>query len=246
MLFPQRGPTIAGMQTKQMIAVIEDDPAIAQAISARLASEGFAVELAGDGPAAVALCERIDPALVILDVMLPGFDGLEACRRIQRNRPVPVLMLTARDTETDIVVGLAVGADDYLTKPFSPRELVARVRAMLRRAERLVSSEQQISADDARLALGDIELDVAARLAHRSSAPVHLTTTEFDLARWFLSHPNVVYTREQLLMQVWGYADGSGERTVDSHVQALRQKLGREFVRTAHGFGYALGSGAAA
>ena len=231
------------MNGKRTIAVIEDDAAIAQAISARLASEGFAVELAGDGPSAVALCERVEPDLVILDVMLPGFDGLEACRRIQRLRPVPVLMLTARDTETDIVVGLAVGADDYLTKPFSPRELVARVRAMLRRGDRLASADQASAGESGSLALGDVELDVAARLTRRAGEAIHLTTTEFDLARWFLSHPNVVYTREQLLMQVWGYADGSGERTVDSHVQALRQKLGRGFVRTAHGFGYALGGG---
>ena len=231
------------MTGKRTIAVIEDDPAIAHAISARLASEGFAVELAGDGPSAVALCERVEPDLVILDVMLPGFDGLEACRRIQRLRPVPVLMLTARDTETDIVVGLAVGADDYLTKPFSPRELVARVRAMLRRGDRLASAEQAVAGESGSLALGDVELDSAARLTRRGGEAIHLTTTEFDLARWFLVHPNVVYTREQLLMQVWGYADGSGERTVDSHVQALRQKLGRGFVRTAHGFGYALGGG---
>jgi DNA-binding response OmpR family regulator len=168
--------------------------------------------------------------------MLPGTDGLEVCREIQREHPLPVLMLTARDDETDVIVGLEVGADDYMTKPFSPRELVARVRALLRRRTR----ERPIA--PAPLELGDIRLDAAARTAERAGEPVHLTATEFDLARFLLAHPGVVYTREQLLHAVWGYANGAGPRTVDSHVQALRRKLGPSFVRTAHGVGYALGA----
>src|SRR5688572_1479846 len=118
------------------IVIVEDEAPIASAVAARLRNEGFGVEIAGDGPSAVELCERIHPDLVVLDLMLPGMDGLEVCRRVQRTRSVPVLMLTARDTEMDTVVGLAVGADDYMTKPFSPRELVARVHALLRRADR--------------------------------------------------------------------------------------------------------------
>src|SRR6266550_3194524 len=118
------------------VVLIEDEAMIASSVASRLEAEGFRVEVAGDGPAGVALCERVRPAVVILDVMLPGFDGIEACRRIQAQRPVPVVMLTARDSETDVLVGLGVGADDYITKPFSPRELVARVNAVLRRAER--------------------------------------------------------------------------------------------------------------
>src|SRR5258708_39983631 len=130
-LTPMRAPS-----TTRTVLVVEDETSIAEAVGARLRSEGFAVEIAAAGLAAVEACERLRPSLVVLDLMLPGLDGLEVCRRIQRDRPVPVLMLTARDSETDLVVGLAVGADDYLTKPFSARELVARVHALLRRVER--------------------------------------------------------------------------------------------------------------
>ena len=127
------------------VVIIEDEETIAAAVAARLKSEGFAVEVAADGPSGVALVERIRPDLVVLDLMLPGFDGLEVCRRIQKDRPVPVLMLTAKDSETDLLVGLAVGADDYLTKPFSPRELVARVHAILRRVGRAAGSADALA-----------------------------------------------------------------------------------------------------
>jgi DNA-binding response OmpR family regulator len=216
------------------ILVVEDEASIAEAVATRLRSEGFAVQIAADGHAGVELSDRLEPDLVILDLMLPGLDGLEVCRRIQRARPVPVLMLTARDSETDLIVGLAVGADDYLTKPFSSRELVARVHALLRRVER------HPSADPGRdLALGDLELDVAARRVRCAGDLVHLTPTEFDLLAFMVERPGTVFTREQLLGQVWGYADGGGTRTVDSHVRALRRKLGNDVVRTVHGVGYA-------
>jgi DNA-binding response OmpR family regulator len=218
------------------ILVIEDEPTIADAVALRLRSEGFAVAIAADGPSGVDACERLTPDLVVLDLMLPGLDGLEVCRRIQRSRPMPVLMLTARDTEDDLVVGLATGADDYLTKPFSGRELVARVRALLRRVER--ANEVP---DDAHLVLGDVELDLAARRVTRASETVHLTPTEFDLLAFLARRAGQVFTREQLLHEVWGYRDGSGARTVDSHVRALRRKLGTEIVRTVHGVGYAAG-----
>ncbi len=221
------------------VVLIEDEAPIAAAVAARLRSEGFRVEVAGDGPAGVDLCAAVDPDLVVLDLMLPGFDGLEVCRRIQRERPVPVLMLTARDSETDLVVGLAVGGDDYLTKPFSSRELVARVHALLRRAERTRNAPAEV------LHVGTVTLDVASRQVHDHDQLVHLTPTEFDLLAYLAANPRRVYTRDQLLAGVWGYEDGAGGRTVDSHVRALRRKLGNDVVRTVHGVGYSAGGGAA-
>jgi DNA-binding response OmpR family regulator len=218
------------------VLVVEDEATIAQAVAARLRSEGFLVEVAEDGPSGVAACARLQPDLVVLDLMLPGLDGLEVCRRIQRDRPVPVLMLTARDSETDLVVGLAVGADDYLTKPFSARELVARVHALLRRVERTPDR-----AAGEPLQLGNVELDLASRIVHRDAEVVHLTPTEFDLLAYLAKRPGRVFSRDQLLGEVWGYRDGAGGRTVDSHVRALRRKLGADVVRTVHGVGYAAG-----
>ena len=218
----------------QTIVVVEDEAAIAQAVAARLRAEGFAVETAADGPAGVALCARLRPDLVVLDVMLPGFDGLEACRRIQAERPVPVLMLTARDAETDVLVGLAVGADDYVTKPFSARELVARIKAVLRRVERAGAAQ-----GEAPIVAEGLEIDQAARRVRRDGADVHLTPTEFDLLVHLARSPGVVFSRERLLAEVWGYADGAGERTVDTHVAGLRRKVGSQWIRTAHGVGYA-------
>jgi DNA-binding response OmpR family regulator len=220
------------------VVVIEDEAPIADAVAARLRSEGFDVEVAGDGPSGVALVERTQPDLVVLDLMLPGFDGLEVCRRIQRDRPVPVLMLTARDSETDVLVGLAVGADDYLAKPISPRELVARIRTILRRVER--TAQLAAAPDDvAVLRLGDIEADPGTRRVQRAGEQVHLTPIEFDLLQVLGARPGVVFTREQLLSEVWGYRDANGARTVDSHVRSLRQKLGAGVIRTVHGVGYA-------
>ncbi len=219
------------------IAVIEDESIIAAAVAARLRREGFNVEVAPDGPSGVELCERSRPDLVVLDVMLPGFDGLEVCRRIQRERPVPVLMLTARDSETDMLVGLGIGADDYMTKPFSPRELVARVRALLRRARKFPSPPDTI------FRVGDLEVDPSRRQVRRQEEIIHLTPIEFELLYTLAARPGVVFTREQLLSEVWGYRDGFGGRTVDSHVGALRRKLGSDLLRTVHGVGYAVESG---
>jgi DNA-binding response OmpR family regulator len=217
-----------------LICVIEDEQVIASAVAARLRAEGFAVEVALDGPEGVALCDRVRPDLVVLDLMLPGLDGLEVCRRVQRDRPVPVLMLTARAEESDLLVGLAVGADDYMTKPFSPRELVARVRALLRRVERRPAPPGSV------VVLGGLEIDPAARLVRLAGAVVHLTPTEFDLLALLAARPGAVFSREQLLADVWGWRDGSGQRTVDSHIRGLRRKLGSDLVRTVHGVGYAL------
>ena len=216
------------------VLVVDDEPTIAASVAARLRAEGFRVDVAHDGPAAVAQAEAAEPDLVVLDVMLPGFDGLEVCRRLHARRPVPVLMLTARDAETDMLVGLGVGADDYMTKPFSIRELVARVHALLRRVERAAAHV------DRRIVLGELEIDPAERRVTRCGEQAHLTPTEFDLLLHLAGRPRTVLAREALLAQVWGWSHASGTRTVDSHVKALRRKLGADLIRTVHGVGYAL------
>jgi DNA-binding response OmpR family regulator len=228
--------TLPTMSVRRVL-VVEDERTIAEAVAARLRAEGFEVEVAADGPAAVSAARRGKPDLVVLDVMLPGFDGLEVCRRIQAERAVPVIMLTARDDETDLLVGLAVGADDYLTKPFSLRELAARVHALLRRVERL---QQVQGGSRAPILLADLEINLAERRVRRAGTEVHLTPTEFDLLVHLAGRPRTVLPRERLLAEVWGWADASGTRTVDSHVKALRRKLGADVIRTVHGVGYAL------
>jgi DNA-binding response OmpR family regulator len=224
------------MNGGRRVLVVDDEPTIATSIAARLRAEGYTVEVAHDGPSAMARFEAEEPDLVVLDVMLPGFDGLEVCRRIQARRTIPVLMLTARDTETDLLVGLAVGADDYLTKPFSIRELAARVGVLFRRVDR--AAEQH--AATARIVLGDLEIDPAERRVLRGGEPAHLTPTEFDLLVHLARQPRTVHPREVLLANVWGWADATGTRAVDSHVKALRRKLGADLIRTVHGVGYAL------
>ena len=216
------------------VVVIEDEPPIAQAVAARLRSDGYAVDIAADGPSGVELCARIRPDLVVLDLMLPGLDGIEVCKRIQNEWPVPVLMLTARDSEADLLVGLAVGADDYMTKPFSMRELIARVHALMRRAERSTEPVQPV------VRIGDVELDATTRRVRVDGELVHLTPIEFDLVHYLAARPGRVSTREELLAQVWGYDVPSGARTVDSHIRTIRRKLGSTIVRTVHGVGYAV------
>ena len=217
------------------ILVVEDEPVINQAITDRLRAEGFEVIQAWDGPGAVEVFGTADPDLVVLDVMLPGYDGHEVCRRIQAERPVPVLMVTARDDEADILVGLGVGADDYLTKPFRMRELVARIGALLRRVDR---AAELVSARP--LELGELTVDPGARRVWLGNDEVRLTPTEFDLLACLAAAPGKVLTREKLMADVWGWPGASGTRTVDSHVKALRSKIGSERVRTVHGVGYAL------
>ena len=221
------------------ILVVEDERTIAEAVAARLRAEGFEVETVGDGPGAVEAARRGGPDAIVLDVMLPGFDGLEVCRRIQAERPVPVLMLTARDDETDLLIGLAVGADDYLTKPFSMRELTARVHALVRRATRN-SAPAAPAAATATMRLGDLEINLAERRVVRAGVEARLTPTEFDLLVHLAGKPRTVLPRERLLADVWGWADASGTRTVDSHIKGLRRKLGADLIRTVHGVGYAL------
>jgi DNA-binding response OmpR family regulator len=221
------------LRGSRTILVVEDEEPIASAVAARLRSEGFAVQIAADGLAGVDAHDRLRPDLVVLDLMLPELDGLEVCRRIRKTAGVPILMLTARDSETDTVVGLEVGADDYMTKPFSPRELVARVHALLRRADRAVEQPAAIR-------LGGVAIDTVARRVTKDGEVVHLTPTEFELLTHLATRPGV-YSRERLLSEVWGYRDGSGARTVDSHIRGIRRKLGDDVIRTVHGVGYAVG-----
>ena len=217
------------------ILVVEDERTIADAVAARLRAEGFTVDVAGTGPDAVAAAHRTRPDLVVLDLMLPGIDGLEVCRRLRSRWPIPVVMLTALGEETDRVAGFEIGADDYVTKPFSPRELAARVHALLRRMDRALAGT-----DAAPVTLGDLEINAAERRVRRAGTEVHLTPTEFDLLVHLASRPRTVLPRERLLAEVWGWADASGTRTVDSHVKALRRKLGADVIRTVHGVGYSL------
>jgi DNA-binding response OmpR family regulator len=218
------------------IVVVEDDPNIADLVDLYLRRDGFRVIQAADGEAGLAAIQRERPRLVVLDVGLPGsMDGLELCRRVHGS--VPVLLLTARDGEVDRVLGLELGADDYVTKPFSPRELVARVKAILRRAE-------GPGRDDAPgvLAAGDVEVDVGRREARVGGVVVSLATKEFDLLRFLAENAGLALSRRQLIDGVWG-ADWYGdERTVDVHVRQLRKKLGDALpLATVWGIGYRLG-----
>lgn len=220
------------------ILVVEDEPTLATAIAQRLTAEGWTARVAGDGASAVAAAKQLHPDLIIMDIMLPVMDGLEATKRIVSQRPVPVLILTARDDEADKVIGLGVGADDYMTKPFSMRELIARCKALLRRVERAKVIAKN-SENEKVLDFGTLIIDPAQRLVTLDGKEVHLTPTEFDLLATLARRPKSVLTREKLLEEVWDWVDASGTRTVDSHVKALRHKLGSSSIRTVHGVGYA-------
>jgi len=229
--------------TPQTVLVVDDEEAIAEAVRARLESEGYRVLVAADGPQALETASAEHPDLVVLDLMLPGMDGLEVCKELQRDRWVPVLMLTARTEESDKVAGFAVGADDYLTKPFSLRELAVRVRAILRRVERIARppSVEPISR-------GGLAIDPSRRRVTVDAAEVQLTPLEFEILLTLAREPGVVFTREQLMDRVWGYRDYAGGRVVDSHVARIRRKLGEDgneprFIRTVHGVGYAFRDG---
>ena len=218
------------------VIVVEDDPHIADLVDLYLRREGFRVLLAGDGAKGLEAFGREDPCIVILDVGLPGErDGFDVCRDIRARSSVPVLFLTARDDEMDRVLGLELGADDYLVKPFSPRELVARVRAILRRTREGPPPQDVI-------AVGDLEVDVRRREARRAGAVVALTTREFDLLAFLANNIGLALSRQQLLDGVWG-ADWYGdERTVDVHVAQLRKKLGTDLpLVTVWGIGYRFG-----
>ena len=220
------------------ILVVEDDRNISDLIRMYLEKEGFDVRIAYDGGKAVEEFKEKEPDLVLLDIMLPVMDGLEATKRIVAERPVPVLILTARDDEADKVIGLGAGADDYMTKPFSMRELIARCKALLRRVDRAKVIAKN-SENEKLLDFGSLVIDPAQRIVTVNGEQVHLTPTEFDLLATLARKPKSVLTREKLLEEVWDWVDASGTRTVDSHVKALRHKLGSKTIRTVHGVGYA-------
>jgi DNA-binding response OmpR family regulator len=218
------------------VVVVEDDPNIADLVDLYLRREGFRVLLAGDGEKGLELWRQEDPWIVVLDVGLPGpLDGYDVCREIRGRSAVPVLFLTARDDEVDRILGLELGADDYLVKPFSPRELVARVRAVLRRT-REGPAPQEI------VIVGDLEVDMRRREVRRSGDVVALTTREFDLLAFLTSNAGLALSRQQLLDGVWGSDWYGDERTVDVHVAQLRKKLGPELpLATVWGVGYRFG-----
>jgi len=231
-----------GVVSQPTVLVVDDEEAIAEAVRARLQSEGYEVLVAGDGPEAIRICDEARPDLVVLDLMLPGMDGLEVCKVIQRERWVPVLMLTARTEEADKVAGFAVGADDYLTKPFSLRELAVRVRAILRRVERASALEVAPPAEP--IERRGLAIDAGRHRVTVDGDEVALTPLEFEILLSLAREPGVVFTREQLMDRVWGYRDYAGGRVVDSHVARIRRKLGEDgneprFIRTVHGVGYA-------
>jgi len=213
------------------ILLVEDEEDIAALVRAYLERDGFRVLWAMRGTEGLAELERNDVRLAILDLQLPDADGFDICRAIRTSSRLPVVMLTARDEEVDRVTGLELGADDYVTKPFSPRELTARVRAVLRRVEP--------DETDDRLRAGDVELDRKARTATVAGAEAELTGREFDLLWHLAARPGIVVTRSQLLDRVWGIEFPGGTRTVDVHVGQLRRKLGRpKLIRTVRGTGY--------
>jgi len=219
------------------IVVVEDDEHIADLVEMYLRQEGFRVIQAGDGRAALEAVKTQRPRMVILDVGLPGdLDGLEVCRRLRSDGNLPVVMLTARDEEIDRVLGLELGADDYLTKPFSPRELVARVKAVLRRSEGPARDAPDV------LLAGAVEVDTGRREARVGSETVPLTTREFDLLRFLAENHGLALSRQQILDGAWGPGWYGDERTVDAHVRQLRKKLGDALpLATVWGVGYRLG-----
>jgi DNA-binding response OmpR family regulator len=221
-----------------LILVVDDEPKIVRLARDYLEKDGFRVLSAGDGPAALAMARAEKPDLIVLDIMLPGMDGWEVCRRLRRETDTPIIMLTARAEESDQIVGLELGADDYVTKPFSPRALVARVRAVLRRAQGQVKFP-------AVLRLGGLEIDLPGRRLELDGQPLQLTPNEFKLLALLARHPGQTLTREQLLDELHGAAYPSFDRSIDSHIKNLRRKLQAgsgqtPLIETVYGVGYRL------
>lgn len=222
------------------VLVVEDEPSIAETLEYSLQSEGFAVQLAGTGGEGLEYFLGNAPDFIILDVGLPDISGFEVCREIRKTANVPVLFLTARESEIDRVVGLEIGADDYVVKPFSPRELVARVRAILRR-----SQNQVANANSELIQVGELQIDCERMQAHWKKTSLNLSRYEFGLLKVFLQHPGRVYTRDQLMDLVWDEPESSLDRTVDAHIKSLRAKLREadselDAIATHRGVGYSL------
>ncbi|OMI36816.1 response regulator transcription factor [Streptomyces sparsogenes] len=222
------------------VLVVDDDPTVSEVVAGYLDRAGFAVDVAADGPTAVARASARPPDLVVLDLMLPGMDGLEVCRRLRAAGPLPVIMLTARGDEEDRVLGLEIGADDYVTKPFSPRELVLRVESVLRRTGAPPAALAEVS--QPWLRAGPLALDPTARRATRGGTELALTIREFDLLEYFMRHPGQATSREQLMRRVWGWEFGDLS-TVTVHVRRLRGKVEEDparprLISTVWGLGY--------
>ena len=221
----------------QAVLVVEDEASIASFVSLYLKNAGYEVRNAVNGSEALASVQKQQPALIVLDLMLPDIDGIEICRRIRQKSDVPILMLTARDEDVDKIIGLEVGADDYMTKPFNPRELVARVKSILRRA-----APERKEPESAVIEHGDLKVDAGRREVRVGTEEIQLAPKEFDLLWELLDHRGLVLTRDQLLERVWGYTFAGDTRTVDVHVRQLRRKLGDASpVVTVWGVGYKVG-----
>ncbi|HEX8970565.1 response regulator transcription factor [Oryzihumus sp.] len=223
------------------VLVVDDETDLANVVAGYLRREGFTVELAHDGPGAVAKARAQPPDLVVLDIMLPGFDGIEVARQLRGFTDAYIIMLTAKDEEVDKVVGLSVGADDYLVKPFSPRELIARVRAMLRRPR----TGPAVPQTSTTVRFADVVVDLESRQVTRAGEPVPLTRTEFDLLAALAERPRAAFTRRQLLDAAWGEGWYGDEHVVDVHIAHVRDKLGDDaatprYIRTVRGVGYGL------
>jgi DNA-binding response OmpR family regulator len=218
----------------QSILVVEDEASIASFVAMYLKNAGYGVKVAASGAEALTQVDADAPALIVLDLLLPDLDGVEVCRRIRQDSDVPILMLTARDEDVDKIIGLEVGADDYLTKPFNPRELVARVKSVLRR-----SAPQKRRPESKQIRHGDLVVDAGSREVHVGEEEVQLAPKEFDLLWELLDHRGLVLTRDQLLERVWGYTFAGDTRTVDVHVRQVRRKLGEASpITTVWGVGY--------
>ncbi|NLE75678.1 MAG: response regulator transcription factor [Chloroflexi bacterium] len=227
----------------ETILVVEDESTLRETLEYNLTRQGYAVYTAGDGRTALDLARQQRPDLILLDVMLPGLDGLEVCRILRQDSSVPVLMLTARADEIDKVVGLEVGADDYLTKPFSMRELLARVKALLRRVR--LTREEMAAAEEESLCFGNLTLDMARREVRREGVVVHLKPKEYELLELLARHRGQVLSREVLVERIWGWEYDGATRTVDVHVRWLREKLEANPAQPTHiitvrGVGYRL------
>jgi DNA-binding response OmpR family regulator len=229
--------------------VVDDEQDLARLVTGYLERDGFEVHQAFDGPTALEAARAVDPDVIVLDLGLPGLDGLEVCRQVRTFSDCYIVMLTARAEEVDTLIGLSVGADDYLTKPFSPRELAARVRVLLRRPRRIAQAVRPAEPGPEPVAVGRLRIDLEGREVHVDDDPVSLTRTEFDILAALASRPRAVFTRRALIEAVWGTGWVGDEHLVDVHVLHVRQKLGdsaaeQRFVRTVRGVGYRIGLGA--